>query len=269
MGVFETQAKRATKVKRDELYALYGKPGTGKTVVASTFPGTKEKPLCYVDIYEGGTDSIPHESREKIVVVNANTYSEVLEILNDIQRGYALTTDNKRIPLDFSSLIFDSVTQLEGLIKQSLMAEKGLDNMTIPMWTKLKQTFDDLFNLLKEINNKLGIPVVIIAHEKEQRDDENPGFNRLVPSLTSSISANLCAKASYVWYTNIEKKSIINPETQTAVEELHYTTTIDGHPYLNTKCRKPPSITIPQKMVNLTYDKFQKEIISIIDKKEE
>lgn len=269
MGVFEKQAQRATKVKRDEFYVAYGKPGTGKTVIGATFPGTKEIPQCYLDIMEGGTDSIPHEDREKIVVVKVNSLPELKEVITDIMRGYAMTEEGKRIHLNFSSLTMDSVTQLEGLVKMALMEEHSQKQMTIPMWTKLKQIFEELFNLLKEINIKLGIPVLVIAHEKEQRDDNNPGFNRLIPSLTSSISSSLCAKASYVWYTNIEKKTTINPETHDAVESLQYTTTIDGHPYLNSKCRKPPTAVIPQKMVNLTYDKFQEEIVSLISKKKE
>lgn len=269
MGVFETQARRATKVKRDEFYVAYGKPGTGKTVTASTFPKTVEQPQCYLDIIEGGTDSIPHEDRKEIVVVNVTTYYELKEVLEDILRGYAVTTDGKRIKLNFSSLILDSITQLEYLMKQVLMDEHQQSQMTIPMWTKLKAMFEELFNKLKEIQKAKGYPVVVIAHEKEQRDDDNPSFNRLIPALTVSVSNSLCAKASYVWYMNVEKKATINPDTQEVVETLQYTTTIDSHPYLNTKCRKPPQVEISQKMVNLTYDRFVKEVLNKIDKTKE
>ena len=269
MGVFETSAKRATHVKRDELYTIYGKPGTGKTVLTSSFPGTHKQPQCYFDIFEGGTDSIPHERRDNIVVVTITVFNELKQALEDILRGYAVTKDEKKLPLNFGSVALDSVTQLEELIKKALMKEHGQTTMTIPMWVKLKSTFEELFNLLKQIQAEKEIPVVIIAHEKEQRDDENPAFNRLIPSLTTSISANMCAKSSYVWYTDIEKQTTIDPETKKTVEKMLYTTTIDGHPYLNTKCRKPPTVVIPQKMVDLTYDKFKSKVLSLVDKKEE
>lgn len=264
MGIFETNAQRATNVRQDELYAIYGPPGSGKTVLASSFPGTKEKPQLYVDIVEGGTDSIPVHRRDSIVVVRCDTFEQVDEVFSDVLNGQTTLSNGKVIKLDFSSIVIDSATQLEFLMKEYLKNGSGKKTMNLNLWGQLKNNSEVFYNLMKNLNSKLGIPVVVIAHVKEMKDDENPSFNKLIPSLMTSASHSLCAKASHVWYTDIRKVTTVDPSTQTTVDHLQYVTVIDSHPYLNTKCRKPPKLQIPGEFVDLTYDTFKIEVLNKI-----
>ena len=80
----------------------------------------------------------------------------------------------------------------------------------------------------------------------------------------SSAAYGLCAKASFVWYTKVEKDSIIDPNTQEVKEEKKFITYIDAHPYLLTKCRKPKEVQVPEKVQNLNFAKFKKNVIDKI-----
>ena len=63
MSILQERKKRANEAPVDEVYIIYGKSGTGKTVVASTFPKTKEAPMLYLDILEGGIGSVDNKDK--------------------------------------------------------------------------------------------------------------------------------------------------------------------------------------------------------------
>jgi hypothetical protein len=92
------------------------------------------------------------------------------------------------------------------------------------------------------------------------RDDNNPEFNTLIPSLMTSSSVSLCAKASFVWYTKIETEEKIDANNN-VIKTNTFVTYINAHPYLVTKCRKPKDFKVPEKVADLTYYKFKKNVL--------
>jgi tRNA U34 5-carboxymethylaminomethyl modifying enzyme MnmG/GidA len=115
--------------------------------------------------------------------------------------------------------------------------------------------------MCKYLHKKTGANIVIICHQKEVTDEENPGNNKIIPSLMNSAAYGLCAKASFVWYTKIEQENKVNPQTQQVETVQKYTTYIDGCQAYLTKTRKPQEMKIPLKVANLTYAKFKKNIL--------
>ena len=105
-----------------------------------------------------------------------------------------------------------------------------------------------------------GAKIVAIAHEKELSDDNNPDFNTIIPSLMTSSSVSLCAKASFVWYTKVEREDSVDVNNN-VVSKTNFVTYISAHPYLVTKCRKPKDFKVPEKVTDLTYDKFKKNVL--------
>ena len=258
-NVLQERKKRASEAPIDEVYIIYGKSGTGKTVVASTFPKTKEAPMLYLDILEGGIGSVDNKDKELIDWVPIESFEEVDEVLEDVINGYSLV-DNKKIPVKYSTIVIDSLTQLEYLIKKYLKTNSGKTSMTLQLWGQAKDSQEDVYNLLKYLHMKTGARVVAIAHEKELSDDNNPEFNTIIPSLMTSSSVSLCAKASFVWYTKIEKEDKVD-ENNNVVTKTSFVTYISAHPYLVTKCRKPKDFKVPEKVVDMTYDKFKKNVL--------
>ena len=121
MSILGTRAKTVSEMPIDGIFVIYGPQGTGKTVLASTFPKTEEKPMLYLDFLEGGTGSISVADRENIQVVEVNDLIELDEVLTDVEKGTTVDADGKTIPAKFSTIVFDSATQLEYLIKEGRM----------------------------------------------------------------------------------------------------------------------------------------------------
>lgn len=262
MSILQERKKRATEAPIDEVYIIYGKAGTGKTVLASTFPKTKEAPMLYLDILEGGIGSVDGKDKELIDWLPIESFEELDEVLEDVVRGYS-EVDGKQIPVKYSTIVIDSLTQLEYLIKKHLKTASNKSSMTLQLWGQTKDNQEDVYNLLKFLHVKTGARIVAIAHEKELSDDNNPDFNTVIPSLMTSSSTSLCAKASFVWYCKVEREDKIDANNN-VVSKTNFVTYIGPHQYLVTKCRKPKDFKIPEKITDLTYDKFKKNVLDKI-----
>lgn len=259
MSILQQKKQKASEAPIDEVYIIYGKSGTGKTVVASTFPKTKEAPMLYLDILEGGIGSVASKDKELIDWVPIESFEELDEVLEDVCRGYS-EVDGKQVPVKYSTIVVDSLTQLEYIIKKHLKSASNKTSMTLQLWGQTKDSQEDVYNLLKYLHMKTGAKVVAIAHEKEMKDDNNPDFNTIIPSLMTSSAVSLCAKASFVWYTKIERDQTIDANNN-VVEKTNFVTYISAHPYLVTKCRKPKDFKVPEKVKDLTYDMFKKNVL--------
>lgn len=262
MSILASRAKSVNDMPIDGVFVIYGPQGTGKTVLASTFPKTEDKPMLYLDFLEGGTGSISTAEREHIQVVEINNFEELDEVLTDVEKGSTVDDKGTVIPVAYSTIVFDSATQLEYLMKEGLMKADNKAKMNLNLWGQAKQTHDQLWNLCKYLHKKTGANIVIIAHQKEIQDEENPGNNKIIPSLMNSAAYGLCAKASFVWYTKIEQESSIDPTTNQVKTIQNFVTYIDGCQAYLTKTRKPQEMKIPLKVKNLTYPKFEKNILS-------
>jgi hypothetical protein len=261
MSILSEKSKTIAETSIDGVFVIYGGPGTGKTVLASTFPKTKEKPMLILDILEGGTGSISMNQAEHIQVVDINGFLELNSVLTDVENGYTMDEQGKKVDVAFSTIVFDSATQLEFLMKKYLMESNQKDTMNLNLWGQAKTSHEQIWNLSKYLHKKTGALIVIIAHQKEVQDEENSSFNKVIPSLMNSAAYALCAKASFVWYTKVETEKVIDAKTNEVKDEIKYFTYLDAHPYLLTKTRKPQEMTVPNKVQNLTFDKFKKNVL--------
>ena len=264
MSILTERAKKVDDMPLDGVFVIYGPAGTGKTVLASTFPKTKEKPMLYLDILEGGTGSISKSERDNIIVVPIQTFEEVDAVLEDVLAGKTTDENGNVIPISYSTIVIDSGTQLEFLLKKGLMENNNKSSMSLQLWGQARQSHDALWNMCKSLNQITGSNVVAICHQKEVTDEENPGNNKIIPSLMNAAAYSLCAKASFVWYTKIEQADeiITNADgTTTTVPKQNFVAYIDSCQAYLTKTRKPKEMTIPLKVKNLTYAKFKKNIL--------
>lgn len=262
-SILLNRAKPIAKVSNDPIFVIYGDEGTGKTVLASTFPKTEQKPMLYLDILEGGTGSIPAAERDHIQVVPIESFEDIDSVFTDVLNGYAI--DEKtgaQVDVAYSTLVIDSATQLEYLMKQYLMNSAGKSKMNLQLWGEAGNTHDSIWNACKAMTKKCkGMNIVIICHQKEEKNEENPDFAKLIPSLMTKAAHALCAKASYVWYTKLVNEQVIDPKTNEVKNVVKFATIIDADSYLLTKCRKPPEKKIPHEVNNLTYKSFKANIL--------
>ena len=262
MSILSSAPKNLDELPIDNVYVIYGDAGTGKTVLASSFPKTEEKPMLYLDILEGGTGSIPAKYKANIKPVEITHYEQLDEILTDVERGYTLDDSGAKVPIAYSTIVIDSGTQLEYLLKEYVKEKSGKTSMTLNLWGQVREEEDHLWNTIKALHKKTGSYIVVICHKKEVTDENNPDFNKTIPSLMNSEAYALCARASFVWYTKIEVENIIDPKTHAVTEASKFMTYIDAHPYLLTKCRKPLGMSLPQKVRDLTFERFDTSVLA-------
>lgn len=244
--------KKLHEMPIDETYIIYGPETVGKTVAASTFP----KPMAYLDVKEGGTGSIPTQYTPYIDVIPVDTYEDLAHTLEQI----------KQLPRGtYNSLVIDSGTNVEELLKDYLKRTNGKTSMNKDLWGKVNENHSLLASELRAIHRHTGIKIVIIYHERELENDVNPQFSRVIPSITPKASKKVCAKASYIWYMNVEHVQQLQPDNTVKMIQRFYGI-VDAHPGLSSKCRKPPQLTtvIPQKIYNLTYKKFDAVVLEQI-----
>lgn len=267
MSILTSRAKSVAEVPTDEIYVIYGNNGTGKTTLAATFPHTKEKPMLYLDFLEGGTGSIRKADQDNIIVIPISDFKELDEVLTDVLNGYTVDNSGAKIPVQYSTIVFDSATQMEFLMKKFLMESDKKDEMNLKLWGQAKQEHDTLWNLCKLLHQETGSKIVVICLQKEISDEENPGNNKIIPNLMNSAAYGLCAKASFVWYTKIEAVDVKDETTGKMVKKQQFVTYIGACQAYLTKTRKPPEIEVPLKAKNLTYAMFKKHVLDKINQK--
>lgn len=255
------KAQTVAKKENDKLFLIYGPPGSGKTTLAFSFPKTKDAPLLYIDVLEGGAGVLPAADKDLVVSVAPTTFKEFDEILSDVMQGYTIDDNGQAINVKYSTIVIDTLTNVEYLLKEFIKKGDNTEVMSLRLWGLVKDRNEGILNMLRLVYNKTGANIVVICHQKEEKNEENPTYAKLIPSLMSSTALACAAKMSYVWYTNVENDTVIDPKTNEAHDVMKYTTIIDTAPYVLSKCRKPKDIAIPSKVTNLTYDKFKKNVL--------
>lgn len=242
---------------------FYGRSGTGKTTVAGTFPGRKL--LC--DIKDVGDDSL--------VGVDEIDVTDI-ESWDDFEVMYWWV---KRNPDRYSTLILDTMSQLQQLCIQKVLEDKGKDPNRAGEWGSMtKQDWGTVASLMKTwIINLRDLPmnVVFVAQDRTfntGEEDEAQGLDPEVgPALSPSVVKVLNAAVHVVGNTFIRRRIVKvkrkKPEKgkppYREEERIEFCMRVGPNQTYITKLRKPKAITLPSVVVDPTYDK----LVAIIEGK--
>lgn len=243
--------------------ALYGRSGTGKTTLSATWP----KPILYFNVKDNGTDSIRDLGKD-IDVKNINSSEEWDEA---ILWCYA---ENKRGKLDYKTIVVDTMTQLQGIHVNEVMAERERKSKKLPrgkrpgdFGTLQQQDWGIVSGLMKKaIEDVRGLPVesVFIAQEKAivpDADEHDDGVDVLLPEvnvrLIKSVAADLNASVSIIGNTFIRVKEIKHEKKGRVVRiKKQYCLRIGPNEVYTTKVRKPKGIEAPDYIVDPSHAKL-------------
>ena len=237
---------------------VYGRAGTGKTTLASTFPG----PVLLLDIKDEGTDSVSDVPGLKVWEIHT---------WEDFEEVYWYLYNN---PKKFPSVIIDTVTQLQQILVEEISTSKNLKGKSAGDWgTMTKSDWGTVASRMKEwITNFRDLPleVVFIAQDRVFNTDEEDSAEGVLdpevgPRLSPSVMSHICAAVSIIGNTFVRtRKSKRKVKGRIKEEEhLEYCIRLGPNSSYITKIRKPKKIDLPNFLVDPSYD----EIVEIIEGK--
>lgn len=222
------------------LWVLYGKSNSGKTYVSSTFP----KPLLYLQIGDDGSNTIANVSGIKAIPIESiKDFKSIAEELLEDQKY-------KTVVVDTFSLLTNEWTE-EKVIKKN-------KKMTQQAWGELKTETEELIKAMHRVaKNHI---VVLTCHEAMDSIDgmEDEIAPDVRPSVSKGARTYLEGMANYGIHTTKITKEVTKGNT--TKEVVRYAADIGPNPYYWTKLQIDPSIKVPNRIINPTYDKFM-EII--------
>jgi hypothetical protein len=245
------------KIDQARSFLFYGRAGTGKTTVSSTFPG----PRLLIDVNDRGTDSIVDTDTD---VIQVTTWLQFDDIYWDIK-------DNPERYAKYKSIIIDTVSQAQGLAIEHILVKKKKSTASAGDWGVMSQReWGEVAQLMKSwIVNWRDLPFIVIflaqdrvSREGEEDADLEDVMPEIGPSLTPSVAKNLCAAVYVIGNTFIRRKIEVKEVQGKKVEKekMQYCLRIGPHPICLTKVRKPKSVAVPAVLVDPEY----KDILSII-----
>lgn len=225
-------------------WVLYGKSNSGKTYVASTFP----KPLLYVQIGDDGSNTIAHvDCIKAISIENVEQFKTLCE---------ELRRDKK-----YATIVVDTFSMVVNEWVQQKVTTKG-KKMTQQLWGDLKTEQEELIKSLHRLAKKH----IVVATCHESMDAIEGMEDEITPDIRPSVSKGartyLEGMANYgIHTTKIVKEVTKGNETK---EVVKYAADIGPNPYYWTKLQIDPSVKVPKRIINPTYDKFM-EVIGSVD----
>lgn len=239
MGILNS-AVDIQELGQRNFWVLYGKSNSGKTYVASTFP----KPLLYIQIGDDGSNTIARvEGIKAISIENIEQFKTLCE---------ELKKDKK-----YATIVVDTFSMVVNEWVQQKVTTKG-KKMTQQLWGDLKTEQEELIKALQRLAKKH----IVVATCHESMDTIEGMEDEITPDIRPSVSKGartyLEGMANYgIHTTKIIKEVTKGNETK---EVVKYAADIGPNPYYWTKLQVDPSIKVPKRIINPTYDKFMEVI---------
>jgi len=212
---------------------FYGMAGSSKTTFINSMPGS----VLIIDT-DRGLASV--EQDDRFSVAECASWNDVIEALS-----YAK---------DFDSIAVDHLTNVQELCYKDIMEANHAKKMQLQYYgeasTRLKAFIDELVDLSYQGKN-----VYVIAQEKnlniEDVVDENVPA-QTVPNLMDSVYKYLTASSRIIGHTErVTKSKIVKGEKK--VKDF-YQVRLAGNPIYTLKVTRKPGLTIPDTMVNPTWE---------------
>lgn len=253
--------KPVSSFKPEVKVVLYGKPGTGKTTLAASFP----KPCILIDISEKGSDSVRDVTGLDVIRV---TDWDELEML------YWYLRENKK---GYKSVVVDTVSYAQTLAMKKTLEEKGkaVEEGKVGGWgTMARKDWGEVSAKLGPfITNMRDLPLnlVMIAHDKvfnaqEDEDESASSTDRIDPSvgprLMPSVASTLNASVGLIGNTFIrERYTTVEVKGKKREKRIvEYCLRVGPHSMYITKVRSPKSAT----KVDVIVDPEYQDILDLI-----
>lgn len=247
--------KKVADIEHPMSIVIYGRAGSGKTTLASTFP----KPALLIDCRDKGTESV--SDVEGLDVYQAEDWDSF-----ELLYWYI-----KRNPGKYKTIIIDTMSQLQQMVIEKVLSEKKKNTERAGEWgTMTQKEWGDVASHMKVwviALRDLPLNVVMLAQDRVfNMDEEDITDNMLQPEvgprLSPSVVSQLNAAVSIIGNTYIRREEVTKKvKTKQGIktkvtETIDYCLRIGPHPVYTTKIRKPKGVELPDTILDPTYQKL-------------
>jgi DNA replication protein DnaC len=117
---------------------IYGSSGNGKTWLSAT----ASRPLIILTEANGAT-SAAHANPD-CLIVEAHNFAEIRKILATINQG--------QLDAEFDTIVFDSLTEIQRMIKDDIASKNSDGRFTLADWGTLGDTFRTFIRFVRNLN---------------------------------------------------------------------------------------------------------------------
>lgn len=240
MGRILDSAVDIKELGQRNLWVIYGKSNTGKTHLAATFP----KPLLYLQIGDDGSNTIANVEGVKAIPIT--TVEDLKSVAEELRKDKKYRT----VVVDTFSLVVTEWTSQKVVGKGKRMTQQN--------WGDLKTDTEEIIKAWHRVaKNHI---VVLNCHESmdniEGMEDEIAPDVR--PSVSKGARTYLEGMANFGIHTIRISKEIAKGNTTKTV--VKYAADVGPNPYYWTKLQIDPSIKVPDRIINPSYDKIMSVI---------
>ena len=227
---------------------FYGRSGTGKTTLASTYP----KKIILLDFSDKGTDSIKDVEGVDTLLMDKWEYVE------DIY--WSLVNEEH----SYQTVVLDTITGMQNLVIKEVRESNNLDpddSLSRRNWGEVAGMMNNWLMNYRDLD----MHVVFLAMDRvENADDEESEYDEdqldpeVGPSVTPSVARTINAAVNVLGNTYIRQQRKIQDGKTVLITE--YRLRIGPHPYFITKIRSPKKFKVPSAISNPSYNKIVKII---------
>lgn len=250
MGLLDL-AKGISTEQRNRLTMFMGKPGSGKTTTAGTFP----KPMLYVALdTDGGGEVLKCYNDDEVKVLVLKADEPGTPGAKHLQAKVKDLLEELKGPHPYKSVVFDAYSSIEENLVAFIEKVKG-KKLNLDERGSIATAMLDLRNRIVELSRG-DVEYVVINHVKtKQCVDSTTGevTEMIIPKMSYNNGNILMERASAVIYS--VRRTVVNDDGTRTVKFLNY---VGAHPNIDTKLRTPGKMSTTGMYVeNFTYEKLQ------------
>lgn len=250
MGMLDT-VKNISQASHNRLTIFNGKPGSGKTTTAGTFP----KPMLYVALdNDGGGEVLKCYSDDEVKILTITPDVPGTPGAKHLQAKVKDLLEELKGPHPYKTVVFDAYSSIEENLVDFVEKIKG-KKLNLDERGSIATAMLDLRNRIVELSQG-DVEYVCINHVKtKQCTDSTTGevTEMIIPKMSYNNGNILLERASAVIYS--VRRTVVNDDGTRTVKFLNY---VGAHPNMDTKLRtRGKMATTGMYIEDLTYEKLQ------------
>lgn len=240
-----------SKEPHNNFTVIMGKPGSGKTTVAGTYP----KPMLYVSIdTDGGGEVLKCYNDDEIKTIQLNSDDPTVPGAKHIQTKIMELLSELSQPHPYKTVVLDAYSSIEEGVALFWEKMKG-KKLNLDERGSLGTLMLNLRNKIVELSRG-DVQYVAICHIKDKKTTDNTTGEEstmIVPKMSYNNGNVLLERASNVMYCS--KRTVINEDGTRRVAFLTY---VGAHPNMDTKFRTEGKLLATGLYIeNATFDKLE------------